>query len=71
MIKFIGVEKKENGHFVMTVEDKFLFLFPRIRKFEAKKEYPEGYWDWLELPNLTIISDNLYFQLNAWMRRVS
>ena len=54
-----------NGKTVITAEEKKLFR-KKIRKFEAQREFPPGYWDWLELPNKILVADSLSFQLNAW-----
>jgi len=50
---------------VITTEEKGFFRV-KVRKFEAQIEYPKGYWDWLELPDYTLVPDVLSFQLNAW-----
>lgn len=42
-------------------------LKPIERKFIATKEYPKGYWNWMELPNNERVGDKLSFQLNDWL----
>ena len=54
----------QNGKDVITTESKFLF-WKRIRRFEAQRRIA-GYWDWIELPNHTLVDDGISFQLNAW-----
>ena len=55
------------GKSVITTESKFLWWKTQT-KFIAQREFPKGYWTWLELPNLTIVPDNLSFQLDKWNR---
>ena len=54
-----------DGKTVLTTETKGFFR-KKIQQFEAQREYPKGYWDWLELPNREMINDVLSFQLDAW-----
>lgn len=54
-----------DGKTVITTEYKILF-WKIQRRFEAQRERPKGYWDWLELPDRRIITDALSFQLDAW-----
>lgn len=42
-------------------------LKPIIREFSATKEYPKGHWDWVEIPDNTLVPDRLSFQLDKWM----
>ena len=62
--------KKEHAKPLMTIETEtdrsFLCikLKPLKRTFIANKEYPKGYWNWVELPNKTIIEPMLSFWLN-------
>ena len=55
------------GKAVITIERRFLF-WKFQTKYVAQKEFPKGYWTWLELPNLTVVDDILSFQLDAWNR---
>ena len=43
----------------------------KTREFEATKEFPKGYWNWLELPNHELVPDTLSFQLSAWCKRLT
>lgn len=43
-------------------------LKPVIRVFVATKEYPKGYYNWMESPNMHIVPDKLSFQLNEWFK---
>lgn len=56
-----------NDKTVITVETRGL-LGRKQRSFEAQREIPKGYWDWLELPNRKLVPDGLSFQLDAWNR---
>lgn len=64
---------KEPGKPLMTIETEterwFLGkkLKPIKRTFIANKEYPTGYWNWVELPDKKIISQSLGDQLNVWL----
>ena len=60
-----------NGKTIITTETKRLILKPKVRSFIATEEYPTGYWNWLELPDKTLVGDRLSFQLDAWMRDAS
>ena len=61
---------KENSKGLMTIETltnrSFLGikLKPIKRTFIANKEYPKGYWNWVEMPNKTIVNDRLKLQLD-------
>ena len=57
-----------DNHTFITMEQSFLFFWKRERKFVADKEWPSGYWNWLEMPNLTLVPSTLSFQLDAWNR---
>lgn len=65
---------KENSKGLMTIETltdrSFLGikLKPIKRTFIANKEYTEGYWNWVEMPNKIIVSDKLSFQLDEWLK---
>lgn len=64
------MDRKEtiDGKTVITTSQSFFIYWNKIRMFEAQREWPSGYWDWLELPNRTIVPDALSFQLDAWNR---
>ncbi len=65
---------KENGKGMMTIETETqrsflgIKLKPTKRTFIANKEYPKGYWNWVELPNKTLVGDRLSFQLDEWLK---
>ena len=61
------MESKEiiNGKTVITTSKRFLF-WRIITRYEAQKEYPSGYWEWLKLPNHLMVDDMMGFQLNKW-----
>lgn len=63
MISKITVSEKT----IITTEEK-VFFWKKTRRFLAQREYPKGYWTWLELPNKTLVPDFLSFQLNEWNR---
>ena len=73
-MKAIKREVNKKGHIILTCEEeKKISRFlrkPRIEKVEtqfiATEEFPKGYWKWRLLPDKTLISDNLCFQLDAW-----
>ena len=60
-------ERKEiiDGKTVITTSKKFLFWYA-ITQYEAQKESPKGYWEWLKLPNKDLVPDFISFQLDAW-----
>ncbi|MDK2848777.1 MAG: hypothetical protein PWP34_2130 [Desulfuromonadales bacterium] len=62
-------EHKEivNGKTIITTSKRFLF-WHIITKYEAQKEFPKGYWEWLRLPNRNLVPDAVSFQLDAWNR---
>ncbi len=53
---------------VITTKERRFLLWTKERKFEAQREYPTGYWEWLELPNRRLVCDATSFQLDAWNR---
>ncbi len=65
---------KENSKGMVTIETETqrsflgIKLNPIKRTFIANKEFPKGYWNWVELPNKTLVGDRLSFQLNEWLR---
>jgi len=66
--------KKENSKNLMTIETEtersFLGfkLKSTVRIFIANREFPKGYWNWVEMPNKTLVGDRLSFQLNEWLK---
>lgn len=61
--------KKEvvNKKIVITVEQGW-FIFKTIKQYEAQKEFLSGYWNWLKLPDRTMVPDYMSFQLDKWNR---
>lgn len=61
-----------SGKIVIETESEKKRLFRRPKKitriFEAQREFPKGYWEWLELPDKLIVPDVLSLQLDAWNR---
>ena len=64
-MKFIRKETREDGKTVLYVEDKGWFR-KKIRSFVANRLYVADYWEWLELPDNTLVEDILSFQLDVW-----
>ena len=60
-------KENKNGKDVITTESDFLF-WKSVRVFEAQKESPLGYWEWLELPSYHLVTADISFQLDAWNR---
>jgi hypothetical protein len=62
-------ESKEiiNGKMVITTSKRFLFWHV-ITHYEAQRERPTGYWDWLRLPSRALVDNQKSFQLDAWNR---
>lgn len=60
-------EHKEiiNGKTVITTSKRLLFWHV-ITQYEAQREYPNGYWTWLKIPNRTLVSSIISFQLDEW-----
>ena len=56
-----------NGKTTMTTSKQFLF-WNITTQYEAQKESPKGYWEWLKLPERHIVPDYISFQLDAWNR---
>ena len=58
---------EDDGKTVLVCENSYLFgLIKREVMFTAMKEYPKGYWQWLKMPDYTLVHDSLSFQLDAW-----
>jgi hypothetical protein len=66
-MKLIDKTKDEIGRDVLTVEKRFLFWSWQV-KYLAASESPPNYWDWVRLPNKTLVTDLLQFQLDRWNR---
>ena len=65
-MKFIKKETTK-GSIILTFEESFFFgLVKNTVKFIVTEEYPKGYWYWSKLPNRTLISTRLSFQLDKW-----
>ena len=62
-------ERKDvvNGKTIITTSNRFLF-WHIITEYEAQREFPKGYWEWLRLPNRDLVPDIISFQLDAWNR---
>ena len=67
-MKAIKKETNEKGYIILTCESSYLGLFKIQEKFIATEERPRGYWDWRRLPNKTIVTDNMSFQLDSWCK---
>lgn len=65
-MRMISKETVE-GKIVIRTESKKL-IFKKVRSFEAQREFPPGYWDWLELPDRKLVPSHTSFQLDAWNR---
>ena len=65
-MRMISKETIENKT-VIRVESKWL-IFKKVRSFEAQREFPPSYWDWLELPDRKLVPMHISFQLDAWNR---
>jgi len=65
---------KENSKGLMTIEtltDRGFLginLKPIKRTFIANREFPKGYWNWVEMPYKTLVGDSLSFQLDEWLK---
>lgn len=45
----------------------FLFFKKTVKsEYIATEEFPKGYWNWRKLPDKTLISSHLSFQLDSW-----
>ena len=53
----------------LVCEQRWFVFWKKKRTFTATKEYPTGYWNWLEMPDMTTVPDVSYFQLCAWNMR--
>jgi len=60
----------KDGKITITTLTKRIFRKPKVRRFVADKEYPTGYWNWVELPHFTLVGDILSFQLDEWTKRL-
>lgn len=64
--------KKEESSIVIDVEEKIKILGVTLktkkRQFIANREYPAGYWNWLEMPEMTWIDSILSFKLDELLR---
>ena len=60
-------EHKEiiNGKTVITTSKRFLF-WHIVTQYEAQREFPTGYWNWLKLPNRELTPACISYQLDAW-----
>lgn len=71
-MKTTNISKGDNDLITIETETERSFLLfklkPLKRTFVANREYPTGYWAWLELPNKSSVSDGLSFQLSEWVR---
>lgn len=67
-MRMISKEVNSDGKIVITTENSFLIFWKLKQSFEAQREFPKGYWTWLELPDHTLVPDGLSFQLDEWNR---
>ncbi len=63
--KFKEVEVIDGKVMVVTEKKRFL-RSPLIVKFLQGDNLAGKYYKWLELPGLTLISNHISFQLDAW-----
>ena len=57
-----------DGETVLVCEVSFLGFWRREVRFVAAQKVCEGYWEWLRLPDRTIVMGLASFQLDAWYR---
>lgn len=70
-MRIISVQKQENFIIIeVEIGKKFLGIpyGSEKRKFIADKEYPTGYWNWVEFPGKTWIDGMFSFKLDALFR---
>lgn len=65
-MKLIG-KQTINGKTVLATSRCYMFR-NIITAYEAQREFVEGHWDWLKLPDREIVPDYISFQLDAWNR---
>jgi hypothetical protein len=60
----------ENGKTVITTETPrwLWFLKPRVQRFVAARRIVGDFWEWLELPDKRLVTDQSSYQLDAWKR---
>jgi hypothetical protein len=63
-LKVISVELSDRP--IIEVETGF-WIFKRGTKFEAVSHQVAEYYNWVRLPDRTVVPDGLFFQLNSWL----
>lgn len=66
-MRMISKYENEEGKTVIETESKILFFKNRRRFIEVEKIVGE-FFKWLELPNYSLVPDDLSFQLNEWKK---
>lgn len=57
----------EKGHIILKCESSLFFgLFKPKVEYIATKERVPGFWNWSRLPDYTVVSDAMSFQLDRW-----
>jgi len=65
-MKFLRVERVSKDRAIIVTQSRFLWWTFETKYLASEKSCP-GYWEWLEMPNLTTVGDD-QFQLNAWLK---
>jgi hypothetical protein len=64
--------KQQSGLITVETKTKRSFLGIKLkpinRTFVANKEYPKGHWNWVEMPNKTLVNTITSFQLDEWVK---
>jgi len=68
-MKAINKEINNEGNIVLTCQKSYLFgLIKKEIKFIAVREICDGYYDWLKLPNKTLVNDITSFELDRLVK---
>jgi hypothetical protein len=72
-IRLVDKTIDNKGNRILKTVHTTKYLFGLIIKLEYKtykstRIIVEGYWNWVEMPNHTLVNDTLSFQLDEWAR---
>jgi hypothetical protein len=72
-MKAVKINKSDSEATIETETDRsflgIIKLKPKKRIFFTDRRIVGDFWEWLELPDKTLVEDRLSFQLDVWLRQ--
>lgn len=70
-MKIKALKRDEKDRPILITEQTWFWFWKVKREFLAQDHYVSKYYQWVELPNKTIVGDRLSFQLDSWLQEAT